>query len=64
MKQKYHFTIKKILISVHLLFVTFYRMKVNLFLKDGNIMLTKKLLKADKNLNYHCNQVYRLKLSK
>ena len=49
-------------INVHWCFIKLYRKKMDFLLSDGKLILSKKLLRVDGLLNYHCTQIFILEL--
>ena len=60
MKIKYKIAYTKTCIKVHWFFIKIYRREMDSLLSDGKIIVSKKLSRVDKLLNYHCVKIMQL----
>lgn len=50
----------KMRIKIHWFFIKGYRKEMDSLVSEGKIVVSKKLLRVDKLLNYHCLKVMQL----
>lgn len=60
MKIKFKIAYTKTCIKVHWFFIKRYRREMDSLLSDGKIIVSKKLSRVDKLLNYHCVKIMQL----
>ncbi len=60
MKVKLKTAYMKTCIKIHWFFIKTYRREMDSLLSDGKIILSKKLSRVDKLLNYHCVKIMHL----